>query len=190
MHNKLPGSQVAEQGGHSISKTKIAIGAVVVLVLAGVYGWLWQSGALEALSSEQALRDQIQRLGIWGPLGIIALMTTAIVITPSPSGPIALVAGAAFGPVWGTLYIVIGAEAGAIVNGGRIPGHRGGVKAGHWRWGAADMARAPIGALAISAVGIDQGMISPVSGSALSGVAWFCSAAAVARRRPADCLRR
>ena len=76
------------------------------------------------------------------------------------------------------------------VNGGRIPGHRGGVKAGHWRWGAADMARAPIGALAISAVGIDQGMISPVSGSALSGVAWFCSAAAVARRRPADCLRR
>ncbi|CDN96521.1 MULTISPECIES: TVP38/TMEM64 family protein [Hyphomicrobiales] len=115
MHNKLPGSQVAEQGGHSISKTKIAIGAVVVLVLAGVYGWLWQSGALEALSSEQALRDQIQRLGIWGPLGIIALMTTAIVITPSPSGPIALVAGAAFGPVWGTLYIVIGAEAGAII---------------------------------------------------------------------------
>ena len=76
------------------------------------------------------------------------------------------------------------------VNGGRIPGHRGGVKAGHWRWGAADMARAPIGALAISAVGIDQGMISPVSRSALSGVAWFCSAAAVARRRPADCLRR
>ena len=79
---------------------------------------------------------------------------------------------------------------GHSVNGGRIPGHRGGVKAGHWRWGAADMARAPIGALAISAVGIDQGMISPVSGSALSGVAWFCSAAAVARRRPADCLRR
>ncbi|MFC5421545.1 transposase [Bosea eneae] len=38
----------------------------------------------------------------------------------------------------------------ASVNGGRIPGHRGGVKAGHWRWGAADMARAPIGALAIS----------------------------------------
>ena len=39
---------------------------------------------------------------------------------------------------------------GFVVNGGRIPGHRGGVKAGHWRWGAADMARAPIGALAIS----------------------------------------
>ena len=36
------------------------------------------------------------------------------------------------------------------VKGGRIPGQCGGVKAGHWRWGAADMARAPIGALAIS----------------------------------------
>ncbi|WP_367187175.1 metallophosphoesterase [uncultured Bosea sp.] len=76
------------------------------------------------------------------------------------------------------------------VNGGRIPGQRGGVKAGHWRWGAADMARAPIGALAISRCRIAQAMISPVSGSASSAVAWFCSAAAVARRRPADCLRR
>ena len=76
------------------------------------------------------------------------------------------------------------------VNGGRIPGQGGGAKVGHWRRGAADMARAPIGALAISAAGIDQAMISPVSGSAFSTAAWVSSAAAVARRRPADCLRR
>ncbi|MGW9333102.1 hypothetical protein, partial [Bosea sp. NPDC055594] len=31
------------------------------------------------------------------------------------------------------------------VNGGRIPGQGGGAKVGHWRRGAADMARAPIG---------------------------------------------
>ncbi|MFC5509377.1 hypothetical protein, partial [Bosea massiliensis] len=49
-----------------------------------------------------------------------------------------------------TMVVEPGVEAGAVVNGGRIPGQRGGVKAGHWRWGAADMARAPIGALAIS----------------------------------------
>ncbi len=98
-----------------ISKTKIAVGAAVVLVLAGLYWWLWRSGALTALGDEQTLRDQIQRLGIWAPLGIIVLMTAAIVMSPIPSGPIALVAGAAFGPVLGTAYVVIGAEAGAIV---------------------------------------------------------------------------
>ncbi|MBN9440428.1 MAG: hypothetical protein J0I61_25750 [Bosea sp.] len=36
------------------------------------------------------------------------------------------------------------------VNGGAKPGQCGGVKAGHWRQALADMARAPIGALAIS----------------------------------------
>jgi len=48
-----------------LSKTKIATGAAILLVLAGIYWWLWESGALEALGDEQALRDQIQRLGIW-----------------------------------------------------------------------------------------------------------------------------
>lgn len=98
-----------------MSWANIAIGAVVVLVLTAAYWWLWQSGALEALRDEQALRDQIRRFGIWGPLVIILLMAAAIVMTPIPSGPIALVAGAAFGPVWGTVYIAVGAEAGAII---------------------------------------------------------------------------
>ncbi len=98
-----------------LSKAKIATGAAVLLALAAIYWWLSESGALTALGDEQVLRDQIQRLGIWGPLGIIGLMTAAIVMSPIPSGPIALVAGAAFGPVLGTVYTVIGAEAGAII---------------------------------------------------------------------------
>lgn len=105
----------SRDGDHPISKVKVAVGVVVVLVLAGIYWWLWRSGALEALSNEQVLQNQVQRLGIWGPLGIIVLMTAAIVMSPIPSGPIALVAGAAFGPVLGTVYTVIGAEAGAII---------------------------------------------------------------------------
>ena len=48
------------------------------------------------------------------------------------------------------------------------------------------MAGARSGPLPYPVVGVDQAMISPVSGSASSGAAWFCSAAAVARRRPAD----
>lgn len=88
----------SRDGDHPISNVKIAIGVAVVLVLAGLYWWLWRSGALEALGNEQVLQNQVQRLGIWGPLGIIVLMTAAIVMSPIPSGPIALVAGAAFGP--------------------------------------------------------------------------------------------
>ena len=75
------------------------------------------------------------------------------------------------------------------VNGGLNPGQRSGVKPGQWI-GHADMERAPIGALSMSARIFDQAaVISPVSGSMLSAVAWFCSALTDARRRPTDCLR-
>lgn len=62
----------------------------------------------------RVLRDWVDRLGAWGPLAIIALMMTAIVMSPIPSGPIAMVAGAAYESVWGTLYVVLGVEAGAL----------------------------------------------------------------------------
>jgi len=41
-------------------------------------------------------------------------MTIAILISPIPSAPVALAAGAAYGHAWGTLYVVGGAEAGAL----------------------------------------------------------------------------
>lgn len=52
--------------------------------------------------------------GNWGPLVIIALMTTAIVFSPLPSAPVALASGAMYGHAWGTIYVVIGAELGAL----------------------------------------------------------------------------
>ena len=45
---------------------------------------------------------------------IIALIAAAIVMTPIPSAPIALAAGAAYGHLWGTLYVALGAEIGAL----------------------------------------------------------------------------
>ncbi|MFC6488794.1 TVP38/TMEM64 family protein [Nitratireductor sp. GCM10026969] len=95
--------------------TKAAVGAVVVLALAVLYWWLSQSGALETLGDERALQDQVRRFGFWGPLAIIVMIAGAIILSPIPSGPIALVAGAVYGPILGTIYVVAGAEAGAIV---------------------------------------------------------------------------
>ena len=55
-------------------------------------------------------------LGFYGPLLLIALMTLAVVFSPLPSAPVALAAGAVYGHTYGTIYIVIGAEVGAIVD--------------------------------------------------------------------------
>lgn len=102
-----------ETADTALSKTKIAVGAAVVLALAAAYWVLSETGALAVLVDEQRLRGWIDQLGFWGPLAIVALMTAAIVMSPIPSGPIALAAGAAYGPLWGTVWVVIGAEGGA-----------------------------------------------------------------------------
>ena len=60
------------------------------------------------------LAVKARNLGIFGPLLLIALMTLAVVFSPLPSAPVALAAGAVYGHTYGTIYIVIGAEIGAI----------------------------------------------------------------------------
>jgi len=89
---------------------------ILLLALTLVTGWLalTDSGLLDQVGNSDALRDWVIARGTWGPLLLIALMTGAIVFSPIPSAPIALAAGAVFGHGWGTLYIVIGAELGAM----------------------------------------------------------------------------
>jgi uncharacterized membrane protein YdjX (TVP38/TMEM64 family) len=67
----------------------------------------------------------VARAGFWGPVLIVALTTLAVVASPIPSAPIALAAGAAYGHVWGTVQVVIGAELGALIAFGlaRVLGH-------------------------------------------------------------------
>ncbi len=90
--------------------------AVVALLalLAATYWLLHQTGALATILNEAALRDHITRLGGWGPPIVIGLMVLAIMVSPIPSAPIAMAAGAAYGHAWGTLYILLGAEIGAL----------------------------------------------------------------------------
>jgi uncharacterized membrane protein YdjX (TVP38/TMEM64 family) len=57
----------------------------------------------------------VARAGLWGPVLIVTLMTVAVVASPIPSAPIALAAGAAYGHLWGTVQVVIGAELGALI---------------------------------------------------------------------------
>lgn len=73
---------------------------------------LWRTGTLEMLRDGESLQRAALQLGPYGPALIIGLMTLAIVMSPIPSAPIALASGAAYGHVWGTLYVAIGSEVG------------------------------------------------------------------------------
>lgn len=70
---------------------------------------------LRSQFDEQRIREMAARAGAWGPALIIGLMTLAVVFSPIPSAPIALAAGALYGHGAGTLYVVVGAEAGALI---------------------------------------------------------------------------
>ena len=95
-------------------RTKLMVGILALAFLGGAYWLLHGSGVLATITDSQALRARVHQLGHWGPLAIIVLMILAILVSPVPSAPIALAAGAAYGHLWGTLYILIGAEIGAM----------------------------------------------------------------------------
>ena len=87
------------------------------LVVAAVF-LLWDSpliAELRAGFARASIESRVASAGYWGPVLVIALMTVAVVASPIPSAPIALAAGAAYGHVAGTAYVVIGAELGALI---------------------------------------------------------------------------
>lgn len=95
-------------------RIRILVAALSVSALVGAYGLLRETGALAIILDGHALREFITGLGMAGPLAIVALMVIAILVSPIPSAPIALAAGALYGHTWGTGYIALGAELGAL----------------------------------------------------------------------------
>lgn len=96
-------------------RARIVLTFLILVGLVAAYGALSWSGALDEIMNSETLRKHVENLGLFGPLGIIVLMSLAIVLNPIPSAPIALAAGAAYGHFWGTVYVAIGAETGALV---------------------------------------------------------------------------
>jgi uncharacterized membrane protein YdjX (TVP38/TMEM64 family) len=94
----------------------IALGAVIGIVAAGVW-WLVPSVLTDAkrLMDRDTLTGFVAQAGIWGPVLVVSLMTLAVVASPLPSAPIALAAGAAYGHLWGTVQVILGAELGALI---------------------------------------------------------------------------
>jgi uncharacterized membrane protein YdjX (TVP38/TMEM64 family) len=106
--------EVTGQDAESTMLKKIVIGVLLFVSLAGLYWFLSQNGTLTVILDGRALGERIAQLGVWGPIAIVLLLASAIVWSPIPSAPIALAAGAVYGQFWGTVYVLIGAELGAI----------------------------------------------------------------------------
>lgn len=85
-----------------------------MLFFVTVYHYLFHEGYVEILLDTEKLRETVSALGFWGPFAIATFMALAIIMSPIPSAPIALASGALFGHTWGTVYILIGAELGAV----------------------------------------------------------------------------
>lgn len=70
---------------------------------------------LRTLFNKDEVGRLVMQVGNWGPLLIVVLMAVAVVFSPLPSAPIAVAAGAAYGHLWGTISVVVGASLGAII---------------------------------------------------------------------------
>ena len=93
---------------------RIAVLSLAAAMIAVIFFLLAETDLAKMLGEPQALRQWVQDMGWLGPAAVIGLMALAIVISPLPSAPIALAAGAAYGHTWGTAYVTIGAEVGAL----------------------------------------------------------------------------
>ena len=95
--------------------SRIGKWVLILLGIAGLYGIVQVSGLQEILHPEH-LTSVLRDFGDAGPFALMGLMTLAVVVSPIPSLPIDLAAGATYGPFWGAVYVLIGAEVGAIIS--------------------------------------------------------------------------
>ena len=98
---------------HAVKKLIIFIGFLLLTVI--IFMQLIEMGWLDILKNKDELLILVKELGLIGPVAIICLIAIAIIITPVPSAPIALVSGALYGHTFGTIYVVIGALSGALL---------------------------------------------------------------------------
>ncbi len=98
------------------SGTRKIIHLFVAIFVGALIVWLFlRFPEVSQKISAESIIGWVESAGYWGPVLIISLMTFAIVATPIPSAPIALASGAAYGHFLGTVYVLIGAELGALI---------------------------------------------------------------------------
>jgi uncharacterized membrane protein YdjX (TVP38/TMEM64 family) len=85
-------------------------------LLAGLLLYTWPLLRPFFSAAVGEVSDLLGRTGRWGPLLVIWLQALQAVISPLPSWPITVAAGALYGPAPATLFTLIGGTAGAGFN--------------------------------------------------------------------------
>ena len=96
------------------SKGYIKIVFIVLIVIAVII--LQHRWDLTSFFKPDNIKQWLNDAGSLAPLLYIGIMMAAVVISPIPSLPLDIAAGAFFGPFRGTVYSVIGASAGAVTS--------------------------------------------------------------------------
>ena len=86
---------------------------ILVLLLAGVGVIVWYNAPPELFSPDW-ITEFLQQAGWLAPLVYMFLRVIAVVVTVVPNAPLDIAGGLLFGPFWGTVYALLGSEAGAI----------------------------------------------------------------------------
>jgi uncharacterized membrane protein YdjX (TVP38/TMEM64 family) len=100
-----------KSGKHIVPWVKAAV-LILLLVVLGVLVW---RKVPAAWFDPGWLEDFLQGMGGAAPFAYVLLRVGAIMVTVVPNAPLDIVAGVLFGPFWGTVYSLLGSEAGAIV---------------------------------------------------------------------------
>lgn len=85
--------------------------ALLMIFILGAFFLVRYTGATAYLDAAR-MRAWIEGYGFWGPVIYILFYSIAPVLM-LPGLPITVVGGILFGPVWGTVYVAIGATTGA-----------------------------------------------------------------------------
>ncbi len=81
----------------------LSVGIAILFAVADSLAWM---------SNPKTLTVFFQTVG---PLAVVVLLALAVVVSPIPSGPIAMAAGALYGPAEGGALTAVGALAGALI---------------------------------------------------------------------------
>jgi len=91
-------------------KIILLIALVITLVCSQIF---WN---VSSYFRPENIEEWLEGAGKFAPVLYIFMMTAAVIVSPIPSLPPDIAAGAYFGPLPGTLYSVIGALTGAVVS--------------------------------------------------------------------------
>ncbi|WP_458204780.1 TVP38/TMEM64 family protein [Haladaptatus sp. NG-SE-30] len=94
-------------------RTTLAYLAIISILFVGVSVLLPKQ--FPVLTDANALREYVQGYGLFAPVVFVLLQAGQVVLAPIPGQLLAFGSGYLFGPVYGTLYSVIGATLGSYV---------------------------------------------------------------------------